>query len=444
MLDIAIIVELITAVPYFISMIYLMVNFTEELGFKNRKNAYVVGTLILYVAALYNMVINAYSLSSDFTPYIVSVLTFLVAVCVINRDSIKRKIVILVWLLIPTLIIELLMEFWMYFFVTKDVDALMADPVSNVYTRMFSTTFTICVNICVVLIRNRRKLKSVAFSVVFLALFPIVQAMYLTLILAPEKSSGLSTVLVVNVAFEIIFTVMYFMYVNFITITNRVYKKEQEQALIEGLRDVDKQYYSMVQEEIERVRFIRHDIGNYVEQLEYLMNKEDKESSEHASSMLNDLKSHIKSIGSLQYCEEATVNMVLTLADAKAREAGVKIDIDAVVPEKLDIDLLDLSSAVSNLCDNAIRAASESDEKTASIKIALQNEYLVIKTENRTNDDREITDINKLKSTKSDNTTMHGLGLQILREIATKYDGDFTVNLHEGTCTFVLLMNAGK
>ncbi len=439
-IDTAILVELITAIPYYFSTVYMITNFTDALRIRSKKTSYTLGVAILYLSAIYNLVINAYSPQNDITPYIVGIGAYIATVFMINKDGLKRKILILVWCVIPTVFIEIFMEIWLYFFVTHDIDGLLLNPITNIYTRMFSSTFTICLNVCIVLFLNRKKYHGTTLSIVFLALFPITQAMYLTLILAPSKASTLNPVLIVNAAFEIVFTIMYFLYVYFISITNRVYQERQEQILLSEIKNKDRQYYDMVQEDIKHMQFVRHDMRNFIDQLSYLINEDSTESKNKARDLLSQIDGKITNYSSEKYCEHQVANMVLTIAKNKAIINGVNLKISANIPSDINIDDIDISSVISNLTENAINETSSvTENKTAEFSIAIVNGYLVVKTINPTNIETNITDINKLKTTKDDKTS-HGFGLKILKEIADKYNGELTVEIIDKICTFAMIL----
>ncbi|MCQ2529606.1 MAG: GHKL domain-containing protein [Saccharofermentans sp.] len=265
--------------------------------------------------------------------------------------------------------------------------------------------------------------------------------MYLSIILSPKTYSSLESILVINTFFTLVFAVIFFGYAEFVAMTNRVYLKEQEQMMVAQVKDFDQQYYLLVQEEIKHARFIRHDISNYIDQIQYLLDKNSGADSAEASKLLEQLRDRNLEHATKNYCENATVNMILNLEISKAQHYSpdVVIDVSAVVPTLDSIAPLDLSSIVFNTLNNAIRATSEfvGDEKKLEISIRVVNGYLLVKTVNPTNENRNITDVSALKTTKSD-TVNHGIGLQILCELADKYNGSVAVEIKDSICTFVV------
>lgn len=134
-----------------------------------------------------------------------------------------------------------------------------------------------------------------------------------------------------------------------------------------------------------------------------------------------------------RYCENSVVNSVLTVKKVTAGDKGIETKIAVTIPETLQIAQIDLCSVFSNLLDNAIEACEqlpESEEgKLISVKAALQAGFLIVKVENtKVNAVHKVNGM--IKTSKRDKEN-HGYGLQLIRKIAEKYDGQVNVNFDE-------------
>ncbi len=90
-----------------------------------------------------------------------------------------------------------------------------------------------------------------------------------------------------------------------------------------------------------------------------------------------------------------------------------------------------MSSLLSNLLDNAIEAAQQTETSYIKFEIFKYKAYYDICVENSFMGKNSIVHSGfHLLSTKS-NSVMHGYGTQIIEDIARKYDGDSTWNGEE-------------
>ena len=88
------------------------------------------------------------------------------------------------------------------------------------------------------------------------------------------------------------------------------------------------------------------------------------------------------------------------------------------------IEAADISSLLSNLLDNAVEAAENCTDPYVKLDIFVHNVYLVFRVENSVCNAVR-SDTQRIGSTKEDRS-LHGCGMDIIREIAEKYGGSFT------------------
>ena len=100
------------------------------------------------------------------------------------------------------------------------------------------------------------------------------------------------------------------------------------------------------------------------------------------------------------------------------------------IPEKLILHSFDLNVILGNLIDNAVEAASQTEEKKLKIAIKLDKGILFI---NIRNSCHGVADgkIQRLETTKED-APNHGIGLRNISRIVEKYHGDMELICENG------------
>ncbi len=235
--------------------------------------------------------------------------------------------------------------------------------------------------------------------------------------------------------------VIYVLFVRYIAVSDGVYEKEKEEELNANMKHLDEKYYAIVESELYESRKVRESLLEHINRLK-----------EHRGS-IEEIDEDIGKIRQLRYCENPTADMVLTLKKNRADKKNIPMSVKAVIPSDVNISKLDLSSAISNMVDNAIEAAILVKESTVEIglepyvnvSIAIIGDFFVIRTENPTLSDKTIDDIDDLHTTKDNSVGVHGYGINILRSISERYEGELTVDIKDHVSVFTMMMNcSGK
>ena len=135
--------------------------------------------------------------------------------------------------------------------------------------------------------------------------------------------------------------------------------------------------------------------------------------------------------GGVRYCENTTVNTVLTVYERRAVECGIGVKISASV--SLDIDILpqDLVIVIANLFENAIHAASKIKNKRPHIDIVIKEstQRLLIKVENT------------CKEKMAFDKTQHGIGINSVIATTKKYAGMYDFIAEDGIFSAKVVLN---
>ena len=161
----------------------------------------------------------------------------------------------------------------------------------------------------------------------------------------------------------------------------------------------------------------RHDRRHHNLVLLELANSNDIESVKEYLSNL--VKSDSEIFEKVRYCDNVTVNTVLTVYARQAKERGIDVKISANVARDIAIPPQDLVVTIANLFENAINATQKLKESNKSIDISIKenSQRLLIKVENSCNANMDFDE------------SFYGIGIHSVIATANKYDGmyDFTV-----------------
>lgn len=128
------------------------------------------------------------------------------------------------------------------------------------------------------------------------------------------------------------------------------------------------------------------------------------------------------------YCANKTANAVLLLKAAECRRQEVAFGFEGEVPAGLSIDETHLCSVLANLLDNALNAARQAGAEEGRVRAAcvVKGAYLVVEVANTcAADSREHARGSQTAAAGA--LREHGWGLQIVSELAERYEGRFSL-----------------
>ena len=160
----------------------------------------------------------------------------------------------------------------------------------------------------------------------------------------------------------------------------------------------------------------RHDRRHHnLVMLEFAMNNDVESVREYLSNLVD---SESEVWGEARYCDNMTVNTVLTVYARRAKENGISVNISAKASRDLSVLPQDLVIVIANLFENAIHATSRLKGKNKRIDINIKDsaQRLLIKVEN------------PCKASLVFDETLFGVGIRSVISATKKYEGmyDFT------------------
>lgn len=133
----------------------------------------------------------------------------------------------------------------------------------------------------------------------------------------------------------------------------------------------------------------------------------------------------------MRYCENLTVNTVLSVYERRARQSGIKVSISARVSRDVAVTPNDLVIVVANLFENAVNAVSKlkGKSKTVSISIKESESRLLVKIEN------------SCKEKMTFEESSYGIGIRSVISITDKYDGMYDFTAEDGLFSAKVSLN---
>ena len=200
--------------------------------------------------------------------------------------------------------------------------------------------------------------------------------------------------------------------------------KEQQAKRFRELSELSGKYLTAQAKHFEQsrdadaeMRMLRHDMKNHITVMNGLLE----------SGRTEELQVYLKDLGAVFSDIESVNNLGNEIADAivsekkkAAEQMGIRLKTEGSL-KGLEISAVTLCTVLSNLLDNAIEAASDTDTErliTLSARKSGSFYYLCI-----TNPTRSSVDISSEMPTSKQNAACHGLGLKSVRNTVGKCGG---------------------
>jgi len=217
------------------------------------------------------------------------------------------------------------------------------------------------------------------------------------------------------------------------------YEETQKQARMQRERDILDTQFKQAQTQIASLRQMqqnaaayRHDMRHHLALLQALAYQGD---IEEIKKYLTTAQSDIDAITPTRFCENETVNLILSAFAAKASQSEIMLTVEASLPDSLQaISDTELCSLLSNALENAIQACeniADSNERCIKLRIYTKNNKLCIDLRNTYH--TEPVFHQGLPVAKEPG---HGYGTKSMAHIVEKHGGVFQFSVKDGWFIF--------
>lgn len=204
---------------------------------------------------------------------------------------------------------------------------------------------------------------------------------------------------------------------------------QKESLLKSEYMEVSKQYYGSLKENIREIRKIRHDMNAHLDLLWSLL---EEGKTDEASAYLEDVlaKTRTASFSMIDVGNEFA-NAVLSNESMKMPE-DVMFVCEGKIPAEVNLKEFEMCTILANLVSNAREACEriENHKKEIYLQIKQNKGHLVIVIENPI--EWEVDEGHLEGTTTKGNDKEHGYGLQNVREIVLKHQGELNHEVREG------------
>ena len=216
------------------------------------------------------------------------------------------------------------------------------------------------------------------------------------------------------------------------------YGETQKQAIMQRERDMLDTQFRLAQTEFASLRQLqqnamtyRHDMRHHFALLQSLASKGHLE---EIKEYLQTAQSDMDAITPLRFCENETVNLILSAFANRAKQSGILLEIEARLPDALPFSDTELCSLLSNALENAIHACEkiiENNNRLIRVRVYSKNTKLCIDIRNSYQAEplfHEDLPVSKEPG--------HGFGTKSMVYIVEKHGGVFQFSIKDGWFIF--------
>ena len=313
--------------------------------------------------------------------------------------------------------------------------------VTDVFTQsIFMFSFSFVFAALLKYLTNRKKTRSTESKLFLIYLFPVTHIINVLILFMAFKIYNINRTEFDAVALDmgvfgfISFILCFAIDILIIFAIDYIEKVQEENLKYEKAlmqNQIDYNRIRQLKEEKTAISKIRHDFTGIISTAAGFI---ELGNYEKALSILTNAGSDI--FGSNEkFCHNELINIILQLKKNTAKQADTELSFDITESSKLNIDDYDTCRLLNNLIDNSINAAQLTSEKKSFVSIAIDRDKVVVKTKNRFN--------STAKRPKRDESK-HGFGTKIIKDIAKKYGGKYSVEISgDDYVTVTTLRNCG-
>lgn len=196
--------------------------------------------------------------------------------------------------------------------------------------------------------------------------------------------------------------------------------------------------FKQAQKEFESLRQMQKTTASYRHDMRHhfalLQSMASKRNMEDIKEYLQTVQSDLDAITPVRFCENETVNLILSSFAAKAKQSEVRLTIDAKLPDSYPFSDTELCSLLSNTLENAIHASkqiTDISKRIIHLRMFSRNNKLCIDIRNSYQ--KEPVFHHGLPVSKEHG---HGFGTKSMAHIVEKYGGVFQFSVKDGCFIF--------
>ena len=216
------------------------------------------------------------------------------------------------------------------------------------------------------------------------------------------------------------------------------YGETQEQARIQRERDMLDIQFRQARTEFESLQQLQQNAAAYRHDMRHhfdlLLGLASGDRMEEIKRYLRTARSDMDALTPVRYCENETVNLILSSYAGRAKKEGITLEMEAMLPEKIPFSDTELCSLLSNALENAIHACLDIEaggRRHIRLRVYERNARLCVDIRNRYGKE---PDIRKGLPVALDQG--HGFGTKSMAHIVERHGGVFRFLTRDGWFIF--------
>jgi sensor histidine kinase regulating citrate/malate metabolism len=216
------------------------------------------------------------------------------------------------------------------------------------------------------------------------------------------------------------------------------YEELKKQEIIQRERDLLNIQFQLAQKEFTSLRQLQENAASYRHDMRHHINLlqgfAENGRLEEIKKYLHAANSDIDSITPIRYCENETINLILSGYASIAKHSEIILTIEANLPESLPFSDTELSSLLSNALENAVHASEkipETDKRIIHLRLFSKNNKLCIDIRNRYHEEAKF-----IKDFPISEEEGHGFGTKSMAHIVEKHGGVYQFSQEDGWFIF--------
>lgn len=241
---------------------------------------------------------------------------------------------------------------------------------------------------------------------------------------------------------KVVLSVIVLFMINFIAFVlynslSDIYQEKIKNVILNQEREYYYKQCLIMQKAVENTQSFRHDYNNHISILNEFISKGEISSAEKYISNLRE--EHQKYTSIYSSTGNIPIDSILNYKLNSLSDKNVNMDIEVNVPTELSVEVMDISTILTNLLDNAASALCKvENNKKLNIKIVYIKGMLIISVANSYNGSVQYEN-GEIVTTKK-NKDEHGKGLSNVRKTADKYNGLLKLSHNENVFTSEVLL----
>lgn len=216
------------------------------------------------------------------------------------------------------------------------------------------------------------------------------------------------------------------------------YTEIQKQSMIQREHDMLDTQFKQAQKEFASLRELQQNAASYRHDMRHhfllLQGLASNNKIDEIKEYLNIAISNIDDITPIRFCENETVNLILSAFAKKTTQSEIIFTVDAKLPDSLPFSDTELCSLLSNALENAINACEkipDSSKRYIKLRIFSKNNKLCIDLRNN-----YYKEPNFYKDLPVSTEQGHGYGTKSIIHIVEKHGGVFQFSISNGWFIF--------